>query len=229
MASEKRRAQWRAYYLRNKAKCLGRQVAWREKNRDYIRAKDHERWINMGQEEKVKKFQCFAKWSQEHPDRVREYRRKWAKANYGRQRELLLDRTKQYYLKNRENMLKRKSAWERNRTARSRYSGLKSLAKRSSRPFNISLEAYEGLLKQPCLYCGRSIKGFGGHCLDRVDNSGGYVQGNVAPCCPDCNRIKCHLLTAEEMLAAMKAVKQVRLSKAMAGVPDVELDGIGIA
>ena len=45
------------------------------------------------------------------------------------------------------------------------------------------------LWNQPCFYCGDRIEGIG---IDRVDNTLGYVNGNLTPCCTFCNTLKAH-------------------------------------
>jgi hypothetical protein len=66
-------------------------------------------------------------------------------------------------------------------------------------------EEFDKLIVKPCIYCGSDLLGvfrktennsskkervlyYNG--IDRVDNSRGYVSGNVVPCCKFCNRAK---------------------------------------
>lgn len=56
-------------------------------------------------------------------------------------------------------------------------------------------EVCRRLFSQPCVYCGvsRSNKGrnsFRYNGIDRVDNTRGYEQENVVPCCKFCNKAK---------------------------------------
>lgn len=68
--------------------------------------------------------------------------------------------------------------------------------------FNVSKEHFVDVITQPCIYCGRqytserrrkrknetiSFKYTG---IDRYDNTKGYVEGNLVPCCKECNRMK---------------------------------------
>lgn len=64
-------------------------------------------------------------------------------------------------------------------------------------------DKFYSMIHKPCFYCGavdvnhlyvpsgygkgRSIKYNG---IDRIDNNLGYIEGNVVPCCPICNRAK---------------------------------------
>ncbi len=69
-------------------------------------------------------------------------------------------------------------------------------------PFELSIEEFRSLTKQPCSYCGllptqvarathASAYVYTG--IDRVDPAGAYVSGNVVPCCGICNRCKSDL------------------------------------
>jgi len=73
-------------------------------------------------------------------------------------------------------------------------------AKRVGRDYNLTKERFVELVNSDCHYCGipptkvrtnkaRKIsKPLNG--IDRVDSSKGYVEGNVVPCCTDCNVAK---------------------------------------
>jgi len=84
---------------------------------------------------------------------------------------------------------------------------IKSDAAAMKREFDIPLETFAQLCHQPCHYCGRKnknslsiksrgklggyvVKDFRYNGLDRVDNSIGYTEENVVPCCAVCNRAK---------------------------------------
>lgn len=64
----------------------------------------------------------------------------------------------------------------------------------------ISLELFKKLSSSPCHYCGeepsREVKyRYSEHTikingLDRVDNTKGYIETNVVPCCNTCNMAK---------------------------------------
>ncbi len=66
--------------------------------------------------------------------------------------------------------------------------------------FNLTKEHVRGLVTKPCHYCGNppsQIANNGGGCgtftysgIDRTDNTLGYVEGNVVPCCKTCNFAK---------------------------------------
>ena len=87
--------------------------------------------------------------------------------------------------------------------ATARYAFLKSYkrnAKTRGYAWEITNDYALSLAQKPCHYCGSepasSWKGkythgeFIHNGLDRLDNSVGYVHGNVVPCCTFCNRAK---------------------------------------
>ncbi len=97
-----------------------------------------------------------------------------------------------------------------NATLNGRYRSLKYAAKNKGLGFDLSKEMHADLLGRACFYCSGKLSSTGSG-LDRIDNAKGYIAENVVPCCTDCNRIKCHLLTHGEMVAAMQAVLAWRL------------------
>lgn len=66
---------------------------------------------------------------------------------------------------------------------------LKSAKTRGIR-VSLNIKHYEELLELGCMYCGLDLKSQNGYCLDRIDNSKGYLDNNVTPCCKDCNLAK---------------------------------------
>lgn len=78
----------------------------------------------------------------------------------------------------------------------------RSRARRRGREFALSWGDVHALVWNPCAYCGAAptntitlwdetddfILRYQG--IDRIDNSIGYVPGNVAPCCAACNSAK---------------------------------------
>lgn len=78
------------------------------------------------------------------------------------------------------------------------YQGYKKSAKKRRLEFSLDRNEFVELAHQPCVYCG-DIDGrkkrytgdrYTMNGLDRVDNSKGYIKGNVVPCCRMCNRAK---------------------------------------
>lgn len=66
----------------------------------------------------------------------------------------------------------------------------------------LSDEECRRLFSDPCAYCGakgsnKGRKGFMYNGIDRVDNTRGYEEGNVVPCCKPCNKAKGTMSEAE--------------------------------
>jgi len=80
-------------------------------------------------------------------------------------------------------------------------------AKKRNLEWTLSDKQARYLLSQPCYYCGaqpkihkntHSLNGdFPYTGLDRMDNSKGYLLGNVVSCCPTCNFMK-HVLSLSD-------------------------------
>ena len=80
-------------------------------------------------------------------------------------------------------------------------------ARTHGRPFILDLDETRELFQSPCTYCGfppqtisKTRAGHGEFVyngLDRVDNTKGYVPGNVVPCCSRCNIAKQDLSVGE--------------------------------
>lgn len=118
-------------------------------------------------------------------------------------REKMRAYSKEYRRKNRQNLLDHERSLGR-RFARSEWR-----AKKRGHDWKITIEAFSEMLVRPCFYCFGPL-GISGVSLDRKDNALGYIDANVVPCCGNCNRIKCHLLTHQEMIVAMRAVRKLR-------------------
>lgn len=83
--------------------------------------------------------------------------------------------------------------------------------------FELTFEQFLEFVKIPnCHYCERPVqwdvrsqrsKAYIN--LDRKDSNVGYRPDNLVVCCPFCNRIKCHLLSYEEMLILAPTLRQI--------------------
>lgn len=82
----------------------------------------------------------------------------------------------------------KKCVHERDLSAYGKYKSYRRSAKQRNIDFCISFEQFKGFSKQPCAYCGENANPLNG--IDRKDNSIGYVENNLIPCCEWCNRIK---------------------------------------
>ena len=89
------------------------------------------------------------------------------------------------------------------------YSTYRHRAKKKDIAFDINIKDFEKLTKGNCYYCNdsptcikKSHHNSGDYIyntIDRLDNSKGYISGNLAMCCYRCNRIKSDFFTASEM------------------------------
>lgn len=80
------------------------------------------------------------------------------------------------------------------------YRNYQSSAKQRELEFNLSESDFEKLVTSPCHYCGSnpsqiSHRKYGNgdfvyNGIDRIDNTQGYILGNVVSCCFICNRAK---------------------------------------
>lgn len=71
-------------------------------------------------------------------------------------------------------------------------------AKSRNLQFDITRESFSDLILLPCYYCGQEKSlitktetyDYQHNGVDRLDNTIGYVDGNMVPCCSKCNRAK---------------------------------------
>jgi hypothetical protein len=165
---------------------------------------------------------CKRHESQEWRSDNREYANELQMKYYYRDREKMLKKNKTpevraYKLRwQHENKVRRKVQNKiiRDKAVRSlngRYNSLKRAAKAQNFPLDITKEQHGILLSKRCYYCSGPL-GVTGSGLDRVNNDPniGYILSNVVPCCPNCNRLKCHLLTSSETLKLVMLLKKLR-------------------
>jgi hypothetical protein len=106
-------------------------------------------------------------------------------------------------------------------SARSRhFSSARGKALHRGHSWEISKEEFYVLSEKPCMYCQRTPgrlafddrrRGqyvYNG--IDRVDNSRGYVTGNVVPCCTTCNMAK-RDKTLEQFMAMIERIVRHRV------------------
>jgi hypothetical protein len=109
---------------------------------------------------------------------------------------------------------------DKERIARRRFTeGKRNAIKRRGLVWALTFEEYYSLIEKSCYYCnyelGDPITASGG--LDRIDNSKGYITGNVVSCCWTCNTIKNDHLTMEETKAVVAAIIAFRKTKLATG------------
>jgi len=112
-------------------------------------------------------------YAEENQDKLAIYQKEYAETHKD---ELQIYR-KEYYQKTKTTL---ESHWRQ----------LKSSAGRRKLPVEISFEQYIKLVESnACYYC-QDILTACGYNIDRLDHLKGYIVGNVAPCCWDCNARK---------------------------------------
>lgn len=92
-----------------------------------------------------------------------------------------------------------------------RYRDFKARAARLGRKFRMSKRTYKRMILDGCYYCGKELLTETGGSIDRVNNDNrGYTTQNSVACCKDCNYVKSKVLSADETLLAIEAVRQLR-------------------
>ena len=106
--------------------------------------------------------------------------------------------------------------WHYNRN-KGRFKGISGLARRQGKTWELSEEAWRQIISMPCRYCEFPSEASTGAGMDRLDNSKGYVEGNVVSCCHECNSARSDNFTPEEMIneigPAIRRVKLARLAR----------------
>lgn len=80
-------------------------------------------------------------------------------------------------------------------------------AKKRNILFDLTIDYFMALTSSDCAYCGaspakrttdsRGNNGYAHNGIDRIDNTMGYVEGNVTPCCTTCNYAKRQMTVLE--------------------------------
>lgn len=96
---------------------------------------------------------------------------------------------------------------------RHRFRYYKYGAIRRGHAWEFSLDDFAALVTRECWYCGVEPMHTTPRCspdvkfngVDRVDNSVGYISGNVVSCCGDCNRAK-RIMSVDSFLAMARRI-----------------------
>jgi hypothetical protein len=86
-----------------------------------------------------------------------------------------------------------------------RYSQYLKRAKTKGWEFDLTEEEFKQMCTSPCHYCQRTITKSNTSGIDRIDSNIGYVYGNLAPCCSECNASK-GTLTRDHFLETCRRV-----------------------
>lgn len=83
-------------------------------------------------------------------------------------------------------------------------------AKSIDREWTLTFKEYEPLAIMPCNYCKQIVPNTAVG-LDRIDNSAGYILGNVLPCCGECNRLRSNVYTVDETEIMVQTIIKYRI------------------
>lgn len=84
-----------------------------------------------------------------------------------------------------------------------KYRTYKFNAKRRGFTFDVTLDQMRDFLKSKCIYCEDAATG-----IDRVDNSLGYIDGNMVACCSICNHMK-YILSRQDFIDKCRQIVTV--------------------
>jgi hypothetical protein len=107
---------------------------------------------------------------------------------------------RKYYASHREEHAAREVRFRQ--TVKAQWRAMERSARIRNLPFAVSFETFCALRELPCDYCNATLPDTG-YCMDRMDNSLGYVEDNLVPCCPDCNYLKSNHISYDEMKKLM--------------------------
>ena len=96
----------------------------------------------------------------------------------------------QYHKNNKKKHNERSKQWHKNnpeydKSYKHRFTSYKCSAKVKGLVLGITFDEFMKLANEPCHYCGG--EGYG---IDRLDNTIGYLKGNIVSCCSMCNYMK---------------------------------------
>ena len=105
------------------------------------------------------------------------------------------------------------------RSVKGRYRKLRAQASSRGLEFDLAPEAHAWLLQQPCHWCDGPLNETGGG-LDRLDNSRGYVAGNVVAACEICNMMRGRRFKTDLMRVLGSIIRYARLHDPDGFYPD---------
>ena len=124
------------------------------------------------------------------------------------------------HLKHNNMLSKAHAKSEKGRTTRKKYrrgngrfKNVAGLSKRQGKVWLLSEEVWKSIISMPCFYCGMENNSGGGAGLDRLDNSIGYIQGNVVSCCKECNTARHDNFSPEEMRFIGATIREIKLAR----------------
>ncbi len=116
-------------------------------------------------------------------------------------KQCLQQQTEYWRDNHREKYLGARKQYRENNKARLRVASYRQGAVYRGLVCELTSEQFIALFNQPCDYCGDQDALNG---VDRIDNSQGYIPGNVVPCCSVCNTMKKKMTKDEFLLGVNK-------------------------
>ena len=85
-----------------------------------------------------------------------------------------------------------RKAYDKSRkfTPATRYKNYTQHARQKNRSFDLTLEDFDQITNQICIYCGTFEPGKNHTGIDRINSKIGYTLSNCVPCCWQCNFMK---------------------------------------
>lgn len=93
---------------------------------------------------------------------------------------------------------------------RDRYTSYRASARRRGLAFRLTIEQFQDIRRQPCLYGGGTSPAVRVG-IDRRDNAKGYTVQNSLPCCNRHNEMRSHFFTHKEMIFIVQNVKSAAI------------------
>lgn len=129
---------------------------------------------------------------------------------YARSPEVFKERRRIYYEKNPSMLIQISQRYQR--TIKERFKKFISRTKEENLPITdplYSLNFYTEFIRDnECHYCLGPLNATG-HALDAVDNDQAHFCYNVVPCCKDCNQMKRHNISYEEMMLLAPVLREI--------------------
>lgn len=164
-------------------------------------------------EQRKKRKPKIDQWFADNQDRVKAQRSKYSKDHAEEKRaynqankEHFKEKRKEYEARNIDKVREQRKRYRSSLQAR--YTKYRIGAEKRNFVFELSLEEFDNITKQPCLYCGEfngKHKGVPYSGVDRIDSSVGYTTLNCIPCCETCNRMKLDY----DMMSWLKHIKKI--------------------
>lgn len=90
------------------------------------------------------------------------------------------------------------------------FNNVRTMAIRRGKVWELTESEWRKLISMPCFYCGCPNDPETGTGLDRLDNTRGYILGNVESCCFECNTARNNLFTVDEMKILGQAIRWIK-------------------